>query len=711
MVIRGAAVGGNGVGPGVVVGAIAVVLACILLLLRCSDTVSPSHRTLVISAEADSTVLINDTLRIRVASQGANAGPIRYVWFVDNPAAPDTSADSILYEVFTIADTGRHCIVVKGIGQGDAVSAPDSLHVRVHWQRPRVTLHALTPIAVNDTELCTAAGDDSCGTIETFLWMIDSFPFMTKADSVRWIFNDKADAYHTVRLAVMDNNGFYSDTDTVTIHVLLRRPVVSLAPHDTSVYSNTNLRLRASAYDSNGTVVRYSWTLDGRAVPVLSDSLTVNWDAPSAGTHYVTVTAVDADSLSSLPDTALITVRRGGPVLAPLHDTTISSADTLNVTCQASDSNGIIVKYLWNFSGGAAWTDSTASAGHLLRYTGTPQVRAIVGARDNHGLIGADTFAVSFIRPPESLVVMTPQPNDTVILQQKTPACTLSFSFAAVAPDLNPLTYSLSWGTNADSLAAVYQGPNQSARISGIGPGGYYWKILAWDSFGRVVSKSGSVVVLREYLIGFVGHSIVVGVNGDGINGGFRGGVLDSLRSHLGPYERVKPVGPVTPPWMSRSIVDDSCLAMVGATGYTVFELLNTVAPLMTADIWVLMTGVNDGYNPTGLTYAIMIMDLMHQRNPDSRIYVLDGLPRPSTDYTASYYIDTFNVKLADTIQARQAAGTHAFMVEVDSALCPHGIFTNAMLPDSLHPTQAGYDTLARYIYSTMKGSSPPAVP
>ena len=691
--------------------ALTAVLSGVILLFRCSDTVSPARKTLLISVAADSTVWLNDTLRIRVSLQGANAGPIRYIWFVDDRPVPDTSADSILCEVFTVTDTGKRCIVVKAIGRGGTTSAPDSLHVRVLWQRPRVTLHDSPSIAVNDTELFIAVAVDSCGTIETFQWMIDSFPFMTQTDSVRWLFNDKADAHHTVRLAVMDNNGFVSDTDTVTIHVLLRRPVVSLAPHDTAIYSYTNLKLQATGYDSNGTIVRYCWTLDGHPAAVLSDSLTVNWDAGSSGTHYLTVTAVNNDSLASLPDTALITVKRGGPILTPLHDTTISSTDTLIITCQASDSNGTIVKYLWNFSSGTAWTDSTAMGSHPLTYAGNTQEQCVVGARDNHGLMGADTFIVRFIRPPDSLVVTIPQPCDTIFIPQETPACSLSFSFSAVDSDFNSLTYSLSWGIIPSSLAVVYQGPNQSARISEVGPGSYYWKVLAWDNFGHVISKNGSVTVLRQYLIGFVGHSIVAGMMGDGINGGFRGGILDSLRSHLGPYERVKPVGPVTPPFMSRSIVDDSCLALVGATGFEVWQSLSSIATQLTADIWVLMTGVNDGYDPEGLQYAIAIMDLMHQRNPNSRIYVLDGIPRPASDPVAPYWLAWFNQELADTIQVRQAAGTHVSMVEVDSALCPHGIFTDTFLPDSLHPDQVGYDTLVRYIYTRMQKSTPMAIP
>jgi lysophospholipase L1-like esterase len=693
----------------------ALVLTGIIIVARCTNVVTPK-KTLALSVTADSTVLITDTLRIRVASTGEGAGgTVRYACRVDNAETIDTSADTIIRKVFAVEDTGKRCVIIKAIGSGGMVSAPDSLHVRVRWRRPTVTLGVTTPIAVNDSELCVAAGLDSCGAITTFWWKIDSFAFMTQGDSVRWLFNDKADAYHTVLLAVVDNNGFVSDTDSVTVHVMLRRPTVSLAPHDTSILAATNFTLRATGADSNGTVVRYSWMLDGRAVIFTADSLTINFDPGSAGMHYVTVTAINADSLASLPDTSLITVRRGGPVLLPLHDTTLSNLDTMTISCQATDSNGTIVKYLWNLNNGSAWTDSTALATHILDYAGSSPVRVIVGARDNHGLIGADTFTVTFNRGPDSVVVISPAPIDTVLVSQQTPVCSLSFAYGAMGVNLSAITYSLTWGANGGATSLVYQGPNVSAQVPGVVPGSYVWKVLAADSYGHIVSKSGSVVVLRQYLLGFVGHSIIAGYMGDGspgVTGGFRCGVLDSLRAHLGPYERVKAVGPVTPALMGAArMIDDSCLGLPGATGPTVYQALSTIATQMTADVWVLMTGVNDGYNPTGLTAAIEIIDLMHQRNPNSRIYALDALPRPSTDCTATYFINSFNQGLADTIQVRQAAGTHVSMVEVDSLLCPHGIFTPAMLPDSLHPNQAGYDLLAKAIYATMKSSNPPVLP
>jgi lysophospholipase L1-like esterase len=701
---------------GAIAGTSVGVLAGILLF-QCSDRISPVRKPLVISAVADSTVLVNDTLKIRVSAQGATAGPVSYVWFTDNPAAPDTSSDSLLAKVFTVADTGRRCVVVKAIDRGGVVSAPDSLHICVRWLRPGLTLRVVSPIAVADTELAIAVPVDSCGTIQMVRWMIDSFSFMTKSDSIRWLFNDKVNTLHTIRLSVVDNNGFVSDTDSVKVLVLLQRPQVVLTPHDTAVYSFTNLKFMASGSDSGGTVARYAWMLDGRPVVNMYDSLTESWGAASAGAHFLTVTAINADSLASQPDSAIITVMPGGPTLTPLHDTTLSNLDTMNIVCRAGDPNGTIVKYLWNLSGSAGWSDSTVAATHTMSYSGSALVSAVVAARDNHGLVGADTFTVNFNVGPESLAVATPKLFDTILVSQNSPVCSLSFSYGAVGTGLGGITYTVLWGASGDSLTATYQGQNQSTQIGGICPGGYTWKIIARDTFGHSVSKGGTVTVLRQYLVAFVGHSIVAGYQGNNISGGFREGVLDSIRAHLGPYERAKAVGPVTPPYMAPTNIDDSCLALSAATGFEVWQSLSAISTQLTADVWVLMTGVNDNYAPVGLTYAVMMMDIMHSRNPNSRIYVLNGVVRPNADYNQSfvdgdYWLPSFNQGLADSIQAQNAAGTAIFQVNADSALCPGDTFSPTYMPaDSLHPDQPGYDTLAKCIYSVMRSSVPPAIP
>jgi hypothetical protein len=219
------------------------------------------------------------------------------------------------------------------------------------------------------------------------------------------------------------------------------------------------------------------------------------------------------------------------------------------------------------------------------------------------------------------------------------------------------------------------------------------------------------MVVIREHRICFVGHSIVVGLNGSDTTGGFRAGVLDSLRSTLGPYERLKAVGPTTSTWyMIHSPEDDSCMAISGISAQTLYNTMS-VFPSLNADIWVLMIGVTDNYNPRGLQYTGFLMDLMVGRNPDSRLYVLNGNQSSSDYYWANYWLPSFNQGLLDSIAVRVAAGAHVFEVDAFTALSDSaGHYDSTLFADGLHPNVTGYERLRDAIFSTMKSSDPPVI-
>ncbi len=667
----------------------------------------------------DTTVKVNTTLIRTLSASDSAARIVKYCYRIDASPIWDTASSNTVKTVWVIADTGRHAFVVKAINADSVQSLPDTSIITVTYHRPYVRLHADTVIKINDTVRCTAQAGDSDGVIDHYLWSIDgtgTMWFTTQTDTLSWVFGDRAECFHTVRVAAVDSDGFVSNIDLVMIHVKLERPRVSLDPADTAIFADQNLKLKAMASDTNGTIAEYHWMLDGRLLPqsLKCDTVTLHWNATEAGTHLVLITVTDNDSLESLPDTVLVTVLPGMPIIAPIHDTTISSSDTLTITCHAKDPNGTIVKYLWNFSG-AGWEDSTTDSSHMLFYSGKGSVKVVAGCRDNDGLVAADTFMVIFNRPPDSIAVSAPVPGDTIVLPQKIPSGAVVFAYSTHDPDNDVIVYSLWWKAETDTaFSLVYQGTNQSTQVAGVSPGQYVWRLEARDSWGHSHAKSGAIIVIREYRICFIGHSIVAGMGGDGIVGGFRGGVLDSLRKTLAPYERLKTVGPGITDFMKRSAIDDSSLALCSAPGSELYRALAITAGQLTADIWVLMTGVNDSYNPTGLNYAIMLIDVMRMRNPDSRIYVLNGVmldPNSGLSYAPNFWLPSFNQGLTDAIAARDSADAHIFMVDANNTLCSNGQYDSTFFyfGDGLgiHPNQTGYDRLRDAIFSTMENSSP----
>jgi lysophospholipase L1-like esterase len=682
----------------------------------CSLRVTVNFQSPGVKLDGDTVAFVGDSYALRISGTEGNSRIERFVWYIDDSLLSKATIDTLLTWVWSIKDTGRHVIAARAVDRDGVASPWASLVVRVAYFRPVVRLFADTTVAINDTILLAAQANDSDGVIDHYLWSIDgagTVPIVTTSDTLLWVFSGNTEGYHTIRVAAVDDDGLVSMPDSIRIHMLLRRPWVRLNTQDTMIYASRGLLLHAAAFDTNGTIAEYRWMLDGRLLPqsLRADTVTLRWSPSQAGAHLVSITVVDDDSLVSASDSILVTVLPGTPLIAPMHDTAISSSDTLKITSHASDSNGTIARYLWSFSG-AGWADSTTDSSHTIVYSGKGTEDVIVGVRDNDGLVAADTFTVTFNRPPDTIMVSAPTPNDSIMLPEKTESDTLAFIYSAHDSDNDSITYSLFWGTSTDSLLLVYNGGDRSAKIYGVLPGRYFWRIAARDSWGHARVTNGSVAVIREYTICFIGHSIVAGYGGDSLVGGFRGGVLDSIRTMLGSYERLKTVGIGTTSFMKRSVADDSCLAILGARAVDLNRFISAVA-IPSADIWVLMIGVNDQYNTEELVNTICLMDVIISRNPKSRVYVLNGNQIAQSYWNASYWLPSFNQVITDAIAARAASGFHIFEVDGYTALSDSiGQYDSSLFnSDGVHPNQAGYDRLRDAICLTMKNSDPLVIP
>ncbi|MBN2036655.1 MAG: PKD domain-containing protein [Chitinispirillaceae bacterium] len=663
----------------------------------------------------DTSVKINDGITLTFSAADSLLPIIRFAYTLDDSGTPRFTTDSVIRLSWRVADTGQHLLVVQAYNSLLVASDPDTAVISVTSSRPHTSLVCDSTAAVNDTVVFTAQASDSDGTIVDYRWSVDSQPWVTtQTPSLHWHVPLNAAGTHRVRLFVIDDDGLVSDTVQAIVMVSLMRPTVSLPIRDTAILANQPCRLTAQAFDTNGTIAHYRWWLDGRTVAQFSDSSSaVFLFAPEeSGSHLITCTVIDDDALESLPDSTLIRVLSGPPVISAMNDTAISSHDSLLLSCTASDPNGTIVRYLWDTQG-SGWNDSTTAPNFVLRYDGRQIVRILVAARDNDGLIAVDTIQVTFNRPPDTIQVRKPLlPEDTCWLSLTTPSHSLVFEYAAIDPDNDSLRYTLSWGATLDSLAQAYQGNSRTCTLTCADEGVYYWQLDVRDTWGHTQSRSGKFVVMREYRICFIGHSIVAGFGGDNVVGGFRGTVLDSLRTLLSPTSRLRAVGPTTTLHMSRSAADDSCLAVSGITAKENYLLLASGASSLKADIWVFMIGANDAFiNYECRRYTTMIMDEMISRNSAARIYVCNSPPLSSGFPTHNTYLPGFNQFLEDTVAARSSQGAHMFLVDAFSALTINDQYNQVWYnTDGIHPNQTGYDRLAATIISAMKGSDPPAV-
>ncbi|KIE21410.1 chitinase [Vibrio sinaloensis] len=154
-------------------------------------------------------------------------------------------------------------------------------------------------------------------------------------------------------------------------------PVVSLtAPLATdSITEGAVISLAASASDSDGSVARVEFQVDGVVVGnATSAPYTVDWTA-TAGNHSVSATAFDDQGEASVVSTTAITVDASQPGnLAPTVDVTLSSASVevgsvVTLTANAADSDGSVDKVDFYVAGQLVGT--TVTPPYTLDYTTT----------------------------------------------------------------------------------------------------------------------------------------------------------------------------------------------------------------------------------------------------------------------------------------------------------------------------------------------------
>ena len=360
---------------------------------------------------------LNDTAYFVMHASDSDGIITQYLWS-SNGVDFDTTLDSTFNIILTVDNSGIKTISAKVIDDDNLISETCSISILVNLNEPVITAMNDTTVAVNDTITLRVSAVDANGTVINILWSFDGVNFDTTADSTYkklWAVDDSG--IKTVHVKAIDNDSIVSNTDSIIVTVLLYAPSVR-AMEDTTVAVNDSITLHATATDENGTVEKYIWAFVTRETT--SDTTTdsvykVFWPVDDPGIKTASVKVLDDDGVVSDEDLIIITVKLYAPVvsavnaLGSINDTIIPVSDSLLVTISAVDSNGIIQKYYWDF-GADGWDDSTVNPDSLSKYIKLPaggSLPFVVGAKDDDGIFGADSFTILYNRPPDSAGLKT----------------------------------------------------------------------------------------------------------------------------------------------------------------------------------------------------------------------------------------------------------------------------------------------------------------
>jgi formylglycine-generating enzyme required for sulfatase activity len=271
--------------------------------------------------------------------------------------------------------------------------------------------------------------------------------------------------------------------------VMIPSPEVVAAINDTII-------LQVRGVDNDETIARFNWSLDHgsswRPGTGPHGELNYAWGADEVGRQIVWVKAVDAEGVSSLPDSFTVMVHRYTPVVLKISDTTVSQRATVRLTIAAADTNGTIAKYLWRTDSAAGCTDSTTVPQRDFSLPQGGPLQVIYAARDDDGLIIRDSC-----RGPQAAVMTQPIDKDTAAFSAYNyidEKGSIPFRFQGSDPDGNAdtLFYALMLGTDPVSLNRVFAGRDTQWTALDILPSSrYYWKLRVRDHFGDSIETAG----------------------------------------------------------------------------------------------------------------------------------------------------------------------------------------------------------------------------
>ncbi|HEX6781220.1 MAG TPA: PKD domain-containing protein [Solirubrobacterales bacterium] len=265
-----------------------------------------------------------------------------------------------------------------------------------------------------------SASKDPDGTIAKYLWDLDgNGTFETDTGTAAAVTRTYATAGdRQIGLKVVDNRGTIAKTTrTVTIQNSPPTASFTVSPNPASVGATVNFDASASK-DSDGTIVKYEWDLNGDGTYETDTGTTpaISGSYGTVGERTVRLRVTDNEGgvttatrtlvVQNAPPTASFTAT---PEAAPTG-TTVSFDGAAS-----ADPDGTIAKYEWDLDGNGTYetdTGTTASAGTSYA---TPGART-VGLRvtDNGGATATTTRTVTAQnRAPSASFTATPNPVPT----------------------------------------------------------------------------------------------------------------------------------------------------------------------------------------------------------------------------------------------------------------------------------------------------------
>ena len=366
--------------------------------------------------------------------------------------------------------------------------------------------------------------------IAAYAWSVDGGAFQTGGSTFSKSFPSAG--AHQIAVRVTDVDGATA-VATAAVTVVNHPPVASIAVQAPPAVTGRATTLDATAsHDSDGTITDYRWDLDGDGVYETDGGTTATRALTFAthGAHSVGVEVVDDDG--STDDATLVVHVTDAPVpgtIAAVPSQPRPGTTVALTLSGASDPDGTIASYQWDFGDGAQATTATPSTSHLFatRAIRTVTVRVV----DNDGASATATYSLPVAGlAPIAALTAAPSPATT--------GATVQFD-ASGSHDPDSAISDYSWDLDSNGSFEVDSGTTPTAARSYPNPGIVTVRVRVTDQDGNSSIASVAVDVRGPALPGGGsnpaggGGSTGQGAAGGGSQSGAGAGAAASLVASL----------------------------------------------------------------------------------------------------------------------------------------------------------------------------------
>ncbi|MBA2564683.1 MAG: PKD domain-containing protein [Gemmatimonadetes bacterium] len=233
---------------------------------------------------------------------------------------------------------------------------------------------ALTTIRLGETLIFTgtATDPDGNGTIASYNW---DFGGSAGSPAPRNVEDPGAVQFNSIGVfqvvfTVTDIHGA-QDQDVRQVQVVSQPPPTNAAPSVTidqpagsvTISAGQSVTFQGSATDADGVIVAYAWTFPGGSPGSSSVQDPGSVTFATAGNYTVEFNASDNDGAQDpTPARVVVNVIAGGggvnvppevAIVSPATNLAVQAGSTVIFQGQASDADGSVVSYVWDFGGGA----------------------------------------------------------------------------------------------------------------------------------------------------------------------------------------------------------------------------------------------------------------------------------------------------------------------------------------------------------------------